>query len=469
MKSVDCKNCYTCETDVDKSITRERLIQIKAERCKKCYTCETDVDKSITADGTLPTPEGKSRAELCQKCYACETGIDKSVNVDNRGGQQSEQSRQGGQHFCWYFFPTNACNLTCKYCYANNQPGYIDRDTMHQILEFVFVKHKYPNVTCHFFGGEPLVMWETVVDMVQLGNELAKQNEVNVVWSMTTNGVLLDDLKLDFMEQNFRKGNPFLLSIDGRPETHDKYRVFADGKPSHHMIPVDEILKRFPGIECRPTINPDTAKDWFEDFRYLRNRGFRSIAIEPNFEVDWTVEQLRDYEETLRKLGKYWIYAYRTGRRIPMKFLEAVQSRLNAQAPDNNRMCGVAYNCAGIDHRGKLYACQRYASYNDPERYAIGDVVRGFDEYLWLETQNLFRGQVHGDVSEGYNCATCPIRLYCMKGCNAANKKFMGSRERSLPQYCELSMIEVRVALEILSEAGLLAAKQNQAMGCSCK
>lgn len=464
MKSVDCKNCYTCETDIDRSMTKEKLIQIKTEKCRKCYSCETDVDKSHTVD-----TEGQTRAEQCKKCYSCETDVDKSINIDNRGKQQQKATPEA-RHFCWYIFPTNACNLRCSYCYAHNTPGRMSEETMHKMLDWLFITQPYKEMTCHFFGGEPTVMWNMLVDIVQLGNEMAKNNGRTVTWSMTTNGTLLDNERLDFMEANFRKGNPFLLSIDGRAVTHDAYRVLEGGKPSHHLIPVDEILRRFPGIECRPTINPDTAAGWFEDFRWLRNKGFKSIAIEPNFETGWTPEQLRDYETTLRELGKYWMYAHLTGKRIPMKFLDSVHGRLNATEPDKNRMCGVAFNCAGIDYRGKLYACQRYASYNDPDKYAIGDVENGFDEYLRLQTQALYRTQVHGDIMRGYNCDTCEIKLFCMKGCNAANKKFMNSRECAMPQYCELSKIEVRVALEVLSAAGMLAAKSLQTKGaCGCK
>lgn len=457
-----CRKCYTCEQGVDSSITiddrkaqKESLTdEQRAKLCRNCFTCQQG---DASSPQRVLTPGERER--LCRKCYTCEQGVSKDVTA----AQMQEKKGVSPEWFCWYIFPTNACNLRCSYCYANNKPGYMSKEIMHQMLTWLFIKQPHKNVTCHFFGGEPTVMWDMLVDIVQLGNAMAKTNGYSVRWSMTSNGVLLDKVKLDFIEANFRPGNPFLLSIDGRPKTHDKYRVFEGGKPSHHLIPVDEILKRFPTIECRPTINPDTAKDWFEDYRWLRNKGFKNIAIEPNFEVEWTAKQLVDFERLMEELGRYWVYAYKAGKPIHMKFIDGTLSALKSDkdAPVD-RMCGVAFNSGGIDHRGKLYACQRYASYNDPEKYALGDVENGWDEFKLLETQNLFRSQVGGDTSRGYNCHTCSIRKFCFKGCNAANKKFMGSREIAVPMYCELSKIEIKVGLQILAELNLLGTNQSK-------
>jgi uncharacterized protein len=452
-----CKNCYTCEQGVSSDITiddrKEKQVQMteeqKAKLCRNCYTCQ----QNVGGGRQVLTPGEKER--LCKNCYTCQ----QNIGTGKGKGKKSVSP----EWFCWYLFPTNACNLSCSYCYANNKPGYMSKEMMHKMLTWLFSKQPHKNLTCHFFGGEPTVMWDMLVDIIQLGNAMAKSNGYNVRWSMTSNGVLLDKTKLDFIEANFRQGNPFLLSIDGRPKTHNKYRVFADGKPSHHLIPIEDILRRFPNIECRPTINPDTAKDWFEDYRWLRNKGFRNIAIEPNFEVDWTAKQLQDFEQLIEQLGRYWVYAYKAGKPIHMKFIDGTLKALGStQDAPVDRMCGVAFNSGGIDYRGQLYACQRYASYNDPDSYALGDVENGWDEFKLLETQNLFRSQVNGDITQGYNCSTCSIRKFCFKGCNAANKKFMGKREISMPMYCALAIIEVKVGLQILAEMNLLGAKQSQ-------
>lgn len=448
-----CRKCYTCETDVNKSWTKEDIEADRAKRCKNCFTCQQGVDK-----GEQPV-QPTDLDSICRKCYRCEQGISKDVTANLK--QPTEVPL-----FTWYLFPTNGCNINCKYCYANNQPGRMTSDTMHDMLRFLFMRQPHKRINCHFFGGEPTVMWDMLVDIVQLGNEMAKNNGIEVTWSMTTNGTLLYEERLLWVKENFRG---FLLSLDGRPETHDKYRVRPNGEGTHNLIPVERILELFPDCEVRPTINPDTAADWFEDYRWLRNKGFKSIAIEPNYEVDWSSEQVAAYEDTLRRLGKYWLYARMSGKPIRMKFVDETISGLKSRKPPDGRMCGVGYNCAAIDHRGLLYACQRYASYNNPEKFAIGSVQTGFDEYGLLKTQALFRSQVTGDVSQGFNCNICSVRMFCHKGCNAANIKFMGNRRVSLPMYCIMQGVSVKIGLEVLNEAGLLGVAQGGGQpSCKC-
>jgi uncharacterized protein len=445
-KAKFCQKCYTCEKGVDPSMTAEEREKQRVERCRKCYTCEQDVQGRV-----VETSQTGDKAKQCKKCYTCEWNVSKEFTADNMKKAQWEDVP-----ITYFLFPTNGCNLRCKYCYANNRPGKMTKETMHQTLRWLFEIDPHKNISCHYFGGEPMLMWDMVVDMVKIGTEMAKANGKTVSWGMTTNGTLLDEDRLQWIANNMRKGNPFLLSIDGRPETHDRNRVLAGGKPTHHLIPVDRIVELFPNLEVRPTIRPETAKDWFKDYCWLRNKGFKHIAVEADFECEWTAKQMDDYEAMLRQLGKYYIYAYQLGKPIYMKFIDGVRNTMYRTTPPGDRMCGVGWNSAGIDHRGNLYACQRYTAYNDPAKYALGDIWSGWDEFKLFETQLLFRNKVRGDITKGYDCQTCPIRNSCFKGCNAANCKWTGKREISLPTYCELGMREYRVALSVLAELNML-------------
>lgn len=458
-----CKNCYACESCIAAE-AGEQPQKVDTPSCANCYTCEWCISSEAGQGGQGKGMSAREKAAKCENCYTCEQGVDKSQSVDMlRRNPYSQQ-------FTFFLFPTNGCNLVCKYCYANNKPGKMTTETMHDTLNFLFKIQPYENITCHFFGGEPMVMYDMLQDIVTIGNQMAKDTNRKVTWSMTTNGTLFTPERLDWVKDNFRKNNPFLLSIDGRPETHDKYRVFVGDKPSHAKIPVDLILEMFPHLECRPTISPDTAKDWFEDFKWLRDKGFKAVAIEPNFECEWTQEQKHDYENMLWQVGQYYIIAQKVEKPFRVKFIDQTMQGLNNNEMPGGNMCGTANNCAGIDHRGKLYACQRFASYNDPDKYAIGDVVNGFSEYEWFKTRILPRDKVRGDVSAGYDCETCWVRRFCMKGCNAANMKWMGSRDIAVPMYCELTRIETRVALMVLTEMNKLGLKDaTQSAGCACK
>jgi len=93
----------------------------------------------------------------------------------------------------------------------------------------------------------------------------------------------------------------------------------------------------------------------------------------------------------------------------------------------------------------------------------------GFHEYKLLETQNLFRENVSGDVSKGFNCATCFARNFCMKGCNACYAKFFGRRDLVHPMYCRLTVVEVEVGLLVASELGLLGRKVSNFSQQMCR
>lgn len=423
------------------------------EVCQKCYSCQQGVSSEVTVD---------TQSSLCKNCYSCQQGVSSEVTMGTKKQGGNQQQNAQGQHFVWYVFPTNACNLVCKYCYANNAPGYMTKEVVHQTLRWLFSIQPHKKINVHFFGGEPTLQWDMLVDMVKIGNAMADTNGYDVKWSMTTNGTLLNQERLTWIAENFRKSaNPFLLSIDGRPETHDRNRIYHNGSGSFKDIPVELILKMFPNLECRPTITPNNVDGWFEDYQYLRNCGFKNIAIEPNHECEWTEEELKSYEKLLEKLARYYVLSVRSGSPIPMKWINIVKEGLIRSTPPIGAMCGIARNSGAIDHLGKLYACQRYASYNEPEKYALGDVWKGWNELQLLETQALKRENVVGMNDLGYNCQDCIAKQFCYKGCNASNVKHMGRRDIAVPIYCELTRREIKVGLLALAELGLLGLRGN--------
>lgn len=424
--------------------------------CQNCYSCQ----KGVSAAGSTPNQIGPDVSK-CRVCYSCQKGVSPSVTAGMKGSTSpvpegiKKGSMGGGHIFYVHFTPT--CNLACDYCYTGNDYEnnyFMEDDVEDATLKYLFKTQPHEMFTVHFFGGEPTVRWEQLVNFVSIGNGLASGYNKKVSWGMTTNGILLNDEKLDWIEKNFKKDNPFLLSIDGRPSTHNKHRIKLGGKGSYDDIPVKEILRRFPNIEIRPTILPDTAGDWFADYCYLRDLGFKHIAIEASFESSWTEDQFKDYAKLLEQLGDYYVFAKKSDKPIKMQWIDTVAAYFNnnRQKP-SGKVCGVGFNCEAIDFRGLIYPCQRYASYNDIS-YAIGDVFNGVSEFRRLQTNYLTREQVLGDARLGFNCETCLARCFCYKGCNAANNKIMGSRDVVVPNFCRMTIMQVKEALLVLAKLG---------------
>ncbi|MHA1369661.1 MAG: radical SAM protein, partial [Promethearchaeota archaeon] len=257
-KLQECKQCYTCQQGVASNVTADTFKQQnkKADvQCKTCYTCQQGVVSNVNINTFKKQQSKMNETQLCKNCYTCQQGVSPAVTA---------KKSYSGMEFVWYVFPSGSfCNLGCKYCYAYDKPGMMKKDVMHDVLQFLFYKQPHKRIRVHFFGGEPTVNWKILYDFVEIGKAMSKQRQIDVKFSMTTNGTLLDSDKIDWLKQNFTH---ILLSLDGRPETHNKYRVDKKGKGSFEMIPLKALLQAFPNLEVRPTINPDTAKDWFEDY-----------------------------------------------------------------------------------------------------------------------------------------------------------------------------------------------------------
>lgn len=365
-----CLNCYYCEKGVAKQVTAEMFTEAKA--------AGKIPEEWFTNEGTA----GCADCYQCQKCYA-----------DQKGGGGS-----GRTEASYFLFLTNECNLRCTYCYATKKPIVATRAMLDQLRVFLTSEEDKRlgdhDLSIQFFGGEPTIEWDLltwfVEDFSTYYTHLYPGRKVR--WGMTTNATLLNREKLEFMK---KWGMNPLLSIDGRPETHDHHRKTVGGGGSHQLIPLDLILEYFPTPEIRPTITPDTVEDWLADLRWFHNKGLYIVATEVAYEADWTDERLAKARKVYEALADIYVARRRAGLPIWMKFIEDGLGFLGADK-QTGYVCGIARGLMAIDSSGLIYACQRYASFSKPE-LAIGDIWKGFDEHKLAETQDLKREYMYPD------------------------------------------------------------------------
>lgn len=180
------------------------------------------------------------------------------------------------------------CNLKCKYCFADEGEYKGCREIMSpevakKSIDFV-IKHSGPrkNIEVDLFGGEPLMAFDTIKQVVEYAKKEEKKYNKNIRFTMTTNATLLNDEIMDYLDKNM--GN-IILSFDGRKEVNDKVRVRADGTGSH-----DAILKNIKKMVARRDKSKQyyvrgtftrNNTDFFEDVKYIADMGFKEISIEP--------------------------------------------------------------------------------------------------------------------------------------------------------------------------------------------
>jgi len=444
------------------------------ENCQKCFTCETnvlphftkaDIDKAkLEHDGRIPDrmlieQKGDGQCIECQKCFSQQGNCNQCVRCEKCfEGQMPSQGKQSvGQGITYFIFPTNECNLRCDYCYATKNPTNMTKDMATKVMAWIIFdeEERLPNrnISIQFFGGEPTLRWDIIEYVVDTMKEASIEwlGGRNIRFGMTTNATLLTEEGMQWLSSN---GITPLFSIDGRHETHDKHRVYADGRGSWSNIDIDLILKYFKNPEIRPTIMPDTVEHWIEDVRWFHSKGLYMVATEVDYSADWTDEAMAKAWVAYNEMADLYIELKRKGQKAWFKFIDDGRNFLGSRK-QTGHVCGVGRGSIAIDASGKLYSCQRYASFSDPS-VSLGDVENGFDMVKLQQANSLKREDMFPDPDSGFNCETCHARYRCRGSCNAENYQELGDRRKITASHCKFLRMWTTIAFRALASTGEL-------------
>ena len=353
----------------------------------------------------------------------------------------------------------HTCNLNCAYCFASQGKYHGDRALMtfevgKQALDFLIAHSgNRHNLEVDFFGGEPLMNFDVVKRLVAYARSIEKQHNKNFRFTLTTNGVLIDDDVIDFAN---RECSNVVLSLDGRKEVHDRFRVDYAGKGSwDRIVPKFQRLVRARGGKnyyMRGTFTHQNP-DFLQDIQAMLDLGFTELSMEPvvcapGDENALTKEDLptvlRQYEELAelmkkrRKEGRpFTFYHYM----VDLKGGPCVYKRISG--------CGSGTEYMAVTPWGDLYPCHQFVG---EEQFRLGNV--------WEGVTNPAVQQEFADcnVYARPECRDCWAKLYCSGGC-AANAYHATGTVRGVYAYgCELfrKRMECAIMLEafrLLDEA----------------
>ncbi len=344
----------------------------------------------------------------------------------------------------------HTCNLNCSYCFASQGKYHGDRAIMSyevgkQALDFL-VAHSGTrrNLEVDFFGGEPLMNFQVVKDLVAYARSIEKQHNKNFRFTLTTNGVLIDDDVIDFAN---REMSNVVLSLDGRKEVHDRYRVDYAGKGSW-----DKIVPKFQKlVEARggkdyymrgtfTHANPD----FLEDIRQMLELGFTELSMEPVVcaagdpaeltEADKAIV-FQQYEELAKlmlerdKAGKpFTFYHYM----IDLSGGPCIYKRISG--------CGSGTEYMAVTPWGDLYPCHQFVG---EERFKLGDIWTGVTN---TAIQEEFASC---NVYARPECHDCWAKLYCSGGCAANAYHATGSIKGTYSYGCELFRKRMECAIMV--------------------
>ena len=342
------------------------------------------------------------------------------------------------------------CNLACRYCFAEEGEYHGRRALMSfevgkKALDFLVANSgNRVNLEVDFFGGEPLMNWDVVKQLVEYGRSLEKSNNKKFRFTLTTNGILLNDEILEFV--NKEMGN-IVLSIDGRKEINDKMRPFRGGQGSY-----DIIVPKFQKVaESRDQMNyyvrgtfTHNNLDFSKDVLHLADLGFKQISVEPVVAQptdDYAIreEDLPILKEEYDKLAVEMIKRKKEGKAfnffhfmIDLTGGPCVYKRLSG--------CGSGTEYLAVTPWGDFYPCHQFVGQED---FCLGNVYEGVKK---TETVNEFK---KCNVYSKKECSQCFARFYCSGGCAANSYNFTGKINDVYEIGCKMQQKRIECALMI--------------------
>jgi len=422
------------------ALYKEKSADEIAEEISAKYSAD-----GVTKQDCLDCIEDVKSLEQMQKLYTPDNYADMAFDFKNRNTVLKAM--------CLHVAHT--CNLNCEYCFASQGKYHGERALMSfevgkRALDFLIensgTRH---NLEVDFFGGEPLMNWDVVKQLVAYAREQEKIHNKNFRFTLTTNGMLIDD---DVIEFSNKEMSNVVLSLDGRKEVHDRLRKDYTGKGSYDIIvpKFKEFVERRgnKSYYMRGTFTHANT-DFTNDIFHMADMGFTELSMEPVVCAPSDVSALTEADlpvlfEQYEILAKEMIKRKREGRpftfyhyMLDLKHGPCIYKRISG--------CGSGTEYVAVTPTGDIYPCHQFVG---DAKYLLGNIYDGISN---TEVQNEFK------LCNAYarkECDDCWAKLYCSGGC-AANSYHATGKITGIYEYgCELfkKRIECAVMLQIADE-----------------
>jgi len=336
---------------------------------------------------------------------------------------------------------TSKCNLRCDYCfvyklYSDIPRQEMQRETMDALIHFAMHRLRF-NGRIWFFGGEPLVSFETMKYIT----EKARAENLAILFGVTTNCTLIDEEKARWMAKH---GYNVLCSMDGLENLHDKHRKRIDGSGSwKETWSGIQLVRKYinPNPQIRWTMNIDTIEGTTESMKALIKDGLTNLAIDCVYEVKWDDDTLQTLKGELEKMSELLDTCY--SQNIPVFSMfarDAATAVLNKARMSWTDRCGLGKGSVGVTPRGEITPCHRFVTANEP---IIGDVYSGFNpkRIEWIEKWS--KTPPYSENPE--LCLNCQYKTACTGGCIACNFDLFGEPHVVPEAFCKIKQLTVEV------------------------
>lgn len=329
---------------------------------------------------------------------------------------------------------SNDCNLRCSYCYGDGgtygrESCYMSTEVAYRCIDFQ-INHSMgeKNLQVIFFGGEPLMNFKVIHDVVEYTKTKAKELGVHYSYGITTNATLLDEKKINYLKEN---NFVITVSIDGPKEVHDMNRYYKLGVGSHDKTveAVKQMIRMKMRLRARATINCTELRLTYIE-QYLADLGFEDIVltyvdIDSHNKLYISDEKFEIIEKELETLGEIFINELLSKKSTRVNTFKVPLESLYLHHR-TERGCGAGVTYAAFTAKGELYPCHRFSNW---EQYRLGDYnSEQFGNKDFLNCTVLNREP----------CSECFGRHICGGNCLHSAALFNDSIYRTDTHYCKL-------------------------------
>jgi uncharacterized protein len=343
---------------------------------------------------------------------------------------------------------TRNCNFRCPYCFEKGVSHFSKEVMPHSVIEKAFellVQQSGDRhiLECDFFGGEPLLAWDSILYAISLSQKIERETDKKFRFSLTTNASLLTPEMTDFL---YHHNISLILSQDGTPDNHNRFRISSKGKPTYDtvmeaILPIAQTWKE--GYYVRGTYTKKNLH-FVEDVQHLYSQGIQKISFEPvvsdQNDIGLSSQDLPVLKEEYQKLSSWVLDTLAKDTNFSFYHFE-VNLKQGACKEKLMTSCGAGVEYCSVSPEGDLYPCHQFDA--NPA-FKIGTVWDGITNSAIVETCKQCTNLLFKP-----SCEKCWSRYICGGGCSANNLRMTGQLKTPWELGCEIQKCRIEAALYV--------------------
>jgi len=339
---------------------------------------------------------------------------------------------------------THNCNLRCNYCYTGEKiHKNMNLKTASEIVDFAFEITPCENqIDFSFFGGEPLLCFYLIKDVIAYVKTKEFSNPIS--YNITTNGTIINDEIIDFVNQNNIK---LSISIDGPEHIHDKNRVDINNNGTLKTVlqNIKKISNKVNFFQVNAVYGPDTVGELGETFSFLIENEIKNIHLNPNITQNWDESMFSKITDAYENIAEKYMSHYKSNQEVALNLIDSKLILFLKGGYDKEDKCGMGETEFGFAPSGNVYPCERLIGDDTNDEMCMGNIHTGINP---LKRCSI--GKKRGNSNA--ECVTCSVQKYCMNWCGCTNYNMTGYSDKVSSMLCYSERAAITAAKKVILE-----------------